>query len=148
MRASPSALSFVVVCEGPAATVRLGPHAIEEYNAIQKGTDTLCVQRRTHINRYLSIFCSEANYRRYLSDEKFKKEDDFSDGRHGKVAVSAFKAWKWRLYGSILIVGDKRCFVGVRVDSQKKQNNANQRLMKSAAKDIGELSEYLSRGED
>jgi len=81
-----------------------------------------------------------------LSDEKFKKEDDFSDGHHGTVAISAFKARQWRLYGAILTVNGKRCFVGVRVDADKKRDNADQDIMKRAAKDVGDLSEYASRG--
>ena len=147
VRAAPaSAADFEVVCEGPAGAVRLGPDAIEEYKALQAGKDGHSVKRRTHINRYFAAFCSEADYRRCLSDEKFKKEDDFPDGHHGTVAISAFKAWQWRLYGAIVTVNGKRCFVGTRVDTDKKRDKADQSTMKRAAKDIGELSEYLTRG--
>ncbi len=57
------------------------------------------------------------------------------------MPIWTFKAPKWRLYGAILSVGGKRCFVGTRVDANKKQDKADQALLKATAKDIGELQE-------
>jgi hypothetical protein len=59
------------------------------------------------------------------------------------VAVWTFKGWQWRLYGAILKVMGRRCFVGVDVDPNKKKDRADQAKLKSSAKAIAELDEYL-----
>jgi hypothetical protein len=58
------------------------------------------------------------------------------------ATVWTFKAWKWRLYGAIVQVPGKRCFVGVNVDPNKKQDKADQKLLRNTAQKIGELLEF------
>lgn len=136
----PSAREYPVVRDGPYATVRLAPEIYSEYQRLFEGNDTLSRKQRTHLTRYLQRFCELGP--QSLNEEKFKFEDSFSDGLGRQVPVYAFKPYQWRLYGSILTVGGKRCFVGVRIDPSKKQNKANQGLLKSAAEDIARLAEY------
>jgi hypothetical protein len=143
-----SATAFEVVCDGPEGCIRLSGEALTEFRAIQNGQDKITVQRRRHIERYMRAFCENAQHWKMLSDEKFKKEDDFPDGRGGTVAVFAFKAWQWRLYGAVMAVGNKKTFVGVRADTEKKQTKSDQALMARAAKDIGQLAEHRAKRGD
>jgi hypothetical protein len=136
----PSAVGYQAVQDGPYASVRLAPEIHTEYKKLFESNDTLSKQRRAHLTRYFQRFCELGP--RGLGEEKFKFEESFSDGRGGQVPVYAFKPFKWRLYGGILTVGGKRCFVGVRIDPSKKQNKANQKLLASAASDIADLLEY------
>lgn len=135
-----SAKDLVVVCEGPVAHVRLSQAAHNAYLAIQDGKSDQDVRRKTHLNRYFQEYCTRANHR--LSAEKFKKEGNFPDGRGGKVAVFVFKVWQWRLYGAVMKVSSKKCFIGMRVDSDKKKDKANRSILESAAIDIANLVEY------
>lgn len=136
----PSAREFQIACEGPVIAVRLSPNALEQYQYVLDGTDKLSVQRRKHLARYFHEFCTNNPHR--LGQEKFKKEGDFSDGRGGYVAIWAFRVRQWRLYGAFLQVGNRRCFVGVRVDATKKQDKADQQMLRNAALDIAGLVEY------
>jgi hypothetical protein len=136
----PSAIGFFVVRDGPYAVVRLAPIAHAAYQQLFESNDKLSVQRRTHLARYLERFCEIGP--QGLGQEKFKREDSFPDSRGNQVAVYAFKPFKWRLYGGILTVGGKRCFVGVRADPSKKQDKADQTLLRNAASDIAALAEY------
>ncbi|HZP18761.1 MAG TPA: hypothetical protein VFB16_01010 [Bauldia sp.] len=139
----PTATLYDIVVRGDAADIRLAPTAYAAYVAARAGTDKISMQRKAHLERYFREFCEHNPHR--LTDEKFKKEQTFATA-HGKVAVWAFKAWQWRLYGSILTVAGKRTFVGTRVDDSKKQNKANKTLLKLAADDIARLIEFQSKG--
>jgi hypothetical protein len=125
------------------AAVRLSPLADAEFQAIGSGNDELSVKRFVHLQRYFKEFCESRIPR--LNDEKFRKEIDGVDSRGRPIAIWAFKPWKWRLYGAILQVAGKKCFVGVRVDPSKKQNKANKGLMNLAVEDIARLAEYTGR---
>lgn len=135
-----SASEFAVVIQGPVAAIRLAPLALDAYQDVLDGKDELSVKRKVHLGRSFREYCDQRPHR--LPAEKFRKEDSLPDGRGGRVAVWAFKARKWRLYGTPLIVAGRQCFVGVRVDAAKKQDRANQTLLRLAAKDLGELAEY------
>lgn len=129
--------------EGEFAAVRLSPEADAAYKAICAGKDALSVKRRTVLNRYMLEFCASKVLR--LNDQHFKKEETFSVGKGKRVAIFAFKAWKWRLYGALMTIDGVRTFVGVKVDEDKKQDKANRTLMKSAADAISELEEHDDR---
>ena len=137
-----SASAYEPVYAGPEATVRLAPEAHMAYLEVIEGTDEISVKRSAHLKRYFREFCDHREFYRRLNDEKFKKEGNFSDGKGGQVAVWTFKSWQWRLYGAILSVGGKRCFVGICVDASKKQNKANQQMLAKAAEGIAKLTEY------
>ena len=136
----PSAGTFRVVCGGEAAEIRLSPAAFREYEQAIEGKDVISLKRKTHLQRYFEEFCRSMRPR--LSDEKFKKEGNFPDGKGSQVGIWVFKAWQWRLYGSIVSVEGKRCFVGTRVDAAKKQDKANQGILRNTASDIAALLEY------
>lgn len=122
--------------------VRLSTSAYAEYQQVIEGKDEISLKRKAHLERYFSEFCNNLQFYRHLSDEKFKKEENFPDGKGGKVAVWAFKSWQWRLYGTILPVAGRRTFVGVSVDASKKRNKADRELMKRAADELAALAEY------
>jgi hypothetical protein len=46
------------------------------------------------------------------------------------------------MYGAVLTVEGEKCFVGVRVDPDKKKDRADRSLLEAAARDIGALPEY------
>lgn len=136
----PSAIEFEVVKDGVYASVRLAPDVYREYVQLFENNDQLSKKRRKHLERYFSRYCEIGP--QALGEDKFKFEDSFSDGRGRQVHVYAFKSFQLRLYGGILTVANKRCFVGLRSDPSKKSDKANQQLLRAAANDIAELLEY------
>jgi hypothetical protein len=141
-QAAPKAADYETVCEGDAAAVRLAPKAYAAYQKAIEKQDTLSVQRKTHLGRYFREFCDHVEFYIRLNPHQFKREDTLKDGQGGEVAVWAFKGPQWRVYGAILRVNGKRCFVGTRVDAAKKRDKADQAMLKATAKDIGKLLEY------
>ena len=144
----PAARTFALVYRGAAGDVRLGHDAHVEYVKVlqlAEEADEIAVKRKAHIERYFREFCDNVDVQRRLSQEKFKKEGNFPDGHHGKVAIWVFKSWQWRLYGATLTVEGRRCFVGMKIDDAKKQDRANQTMLKNTALEIGELFEYRPR---
>lgn len=139
-----SASSFRIVCEGPEGAIRLSPAAYDAYMQAIDGKDEIAVKRKTHLGRYFRIFCDEKHHFRFLNDEKFKKEINFTTSNGVAVAVWTFKAWQWRVYGAVFEVEGKRCFVGVEVDPNKKQNRADRAKLKSAAEAVAALSDYTA----
>ncbi|WP_456680037.1 hypothetical protein [Bradyrhizobium sp. USDA 3311] len=113
-----------------------------EYMQAIEGNDIISVKLGRHLLRYFAEFCDNADYNKRLGDEKFKKEENIPDGRGGKVAVWAFKGKQWRLYGAILKVAERRCFVGLSIDPSKKQNKANRQLLVATARMAAEFAEY------
>jgi hypothetical protein len=138
---APRASDYETVCEGVAAAVRLAPKVYAEYCQAIAGRDKLSVQRRAHPGRYFGAFCEHLDFHKRLNPQQFKREGSFKDGYGGEVVVWTFKAPKWRVYGAILTVAGKRCFVGTRVDADKKRDKADQALLKATARDIGSLAE-------
>lgn len=135
-----SAATFQIVREGPYATVRLAPAIHAQYRELFEKNDDISKKRRRHLERYFQRYCDIG--RQALDDEKFKFEDSFPDETGRQVPVYAFKSFQWRLYGGILTVNGKRCFVGVRIDPSKKKDKADQQLLRAAANDIADLLEY------
>lgn len=136
-----SAAEFALVLEGKVADVRLSDKAHSAYKEVQKGKDQRDVKRRTQLRRYLDQFGN--NEPHSLSDQHYKKEGNFSDGVKGKVAIWTFKPYQWRLYGAVLTVEGKKCFVGVEVDPEKKQDKADKDRLAAAALAIGKIKEYI-----
>jgi hypothetical protein len=133
------AADFKVVAEGPVACIRLSPEALGHFQSVLDGKDELSKRRKVRLQRIFREFCENA--RPQLNDEQFKKEGDFPNGLGKTVAVIAIKAWQFRLYGTVCMVGNKKCFVGVKVDPAKKQDRANQRLLKATAREFGGIDE-------
>jgi hypothetical protein len=143
---APMATDYEVVCDGTAGAVRLAPSAHASFSQAIDGNDKLSMQRKTHLERYFGAFCEHIDYHKRLNPKQFKREGSFKDGRGGEVVVWTFKAPKWRLYGAILNnVAGKRCFVGTRVDADKKRDRADQGLLRATAKDIGDLVEQQGK---
>ena len=141
MTADPQeAINFVVAWSGAKADVRMPASIYAAYRQAIDGTDEISVKRNTQLQRYFTEFCDNDDYHRRLSDQKFKKEGNFSTGvADKKVAIFEFKAWQWRLYGAIMTVNKRRAFVGVVIDPNKKKDKADRAKLVQAAKLIGEL---------
>ena len=131
---------FECVAQGTAGRVLLSPKAHAEYMKVRNGTDERSVKRRVKLERHFAEFASHNPPR--LNDEQFKREGAFPDGGGKSVAVWEFKAWQWRVYGGVFLVDGRKCFVGLQVDPDKKQNRADQEKLKAVAKEIGRLDEY------
>lgn len=74
------------------------------------------------------------------------------EGRHPsgmstvpEVLVCAFKHDQYRCYGSRLTYGPIPCFVLIEADESKKNNKADQTLLKRVAKEVGKLADEASR---
>lgn len=135
-----AAADFVVVATGPHADVRLSPLAKVEYDKVRDGTHELAIRQFRELERYMARFCESSTPS--FGPGQYRKEDNLSDGQGGKAAVYEFKPRKWRLYGAILKVNEKKYFVGVRVDPAKKQDKADMKALRLTALDIGNLKEY------
>ena len=136
------AASFQPTIVGTRADIRMSAEERQMYMEAIENNDEISVRRRTHLHRYFTQFCENDDYNKRLNDQQFKREGKFPDGRGGFTTIWTFKAWQWRLYGAILQVEGKRCFVGVKVDPSKKQNKASPKILKATAKLIGALHEY------
>ena len=77
----------------------------------------------------------------YLDDQKLKYEGKFPSGKPGgtDLAISAFKAWQLRVYGGVV---NGNHFIATEIDIAKKQNAANQAVLKSAAKKLADYIDY------
>jgi hypothetical protein len=142
---APKAADYETVCDGDAAAIRLAPKACKAYRKAIEKTDKISLQRKTHLGRYFREFCDHMDFHTRLNPQQFKREDTLKDGVGGEVGIWTFKGPKWRVYGAILVVNGKRCFVGTRVDSNKKQDKADQAMLRATAKDIGNLAEYRAK---
>lgn len=97
----------------------------------------LAIKQQVQLTRFTKTYCE--NGREYLTPEQFKREGRFPDGRGTKIDVYVFKPFKWRLYGIIFDLDGKPAFVGLEIDPEKKQDKADQALLKRVAKDGGTL---------
>jgi hypothetical protein len=129
---------LIEIMRGNAADVLVTQKVKKEYDRLIAGTDERSLRQQRTLSRYLKAFCDLETP--HLNDEQFKKEASFSVGGGNKIAIWAFKAWQWRLYGAILSLGGRKTFIGARVDADKKQNKANREMMEAAAKEIAALS--------
>lgn len=136
------AADLKVVWSGSKADVRMSDGVAEEYEQAIVNLDEISVKRKTHLQRSFGEFCENDDFTKRLSEQKFKREGNFPDGLGGRVTIWTFKGWQWRLYGAILRVMGRRCFVGLDVDPNKKKDRADQQKLKSTAKAIGKLKEY------
>lgn len=134
------AADYVLVARGEHADVRLSPRAKEEFDLLVVASHSLGHKQHQQLVRFMDRFCDSPRPR--MTPEQYKKEGEFPDGLGGTVAVYEFKPFKWRLYGAILRVDGRKCFVGTRVDPQKKQNKADRAALEQTALDVGKLVEY------
>ncbi|WP_441277965.1 hypothetical protein AB7783_13995 [Tardiphaga sp. 172_B4_N1_3] len=143
--ASPTAKDLEIVWTGSSADIRMTGKEATDFRQAIEGDDDLPSKRRAQLSRYFTEFCESTEPGRRVNDQQFKNEGKFKDGKGGKATIWTFKAFQWRLYGAILTVAGRRCFVGVKIDPVKKQNRADQEMLKASAKIIGALAEYGSK---
>ncbi|WP_157790212.1 hypothetical protein [Bradyrhizobium japonicum] len=132
-----------IVCTGEIADVRLSPKARAEYDALMSRADNVSRAQARQLQRYMQRFCGSEPHK--MIEEHYRHEGSHPCGRSGgkKVAVWAFKPDGWRLYGAVLKVGNKKCFVGVDVDPAKKKQKVDQARLRSVALMIGEFDEWI-----
>lgn len=130
--------TFIKVCYGQAGEVWLVDGVYEVYRDVRDGKDALSVKQATQLGRFMKEFCDKV--RTDLNETQFKKEDAFKhkDGR--SASVFAFKPFKLRLYGVICQINNKKVFLGLKVDPEKKQDKANRALLERTAQSYFELS--------
>lgn len=143
--ATTKAEEFSLAWRGTKADIRMSPEEKAMYDQAIKNDDEISVRRKTHLERYFTEFCENDDYHRRLNDRQFKNQGKFKDGAGGKATIWTFKAWQWRGYGAIMHVGGRRAFVGVRVDPDKKNDQADRAILNATAKIIGSLAEYGSK---
>lgn len=136
---------FDVAWLGAKADIRMPAAELVEYKQAIANEDEISLKRRTQLKRFFTEFCENDDWHRRLNDKQFKNEGKFPDGKGGKVAIWTFKAWQWRVYGTMMTIKGRRCFVGVRIDPNKKQDKADRQTLKVTAKIIGALAEYAGK---
>lgn len=127
-------LGFKVVRDGAHRRVMLSNEVWTEYDAIGKLKDRLPVTQRRSLDRLFERFCDVAAHNN--NEQQFVKEGNFGPDDE---AVWAFKAFQFRVYGASLRIDGKETFVGVKHDPSKKQNRANQVLLKASGKELSEV---------
>jgi hypothetical protein len=140
-----TAAGFPIAWTGPKADIRMSHAEKAAYEQAIENDDEISVRRRTHLKRYFTEFCENDDFHRRLNERQFKNEGKLNDGQGGKATIWTFKAWQWRVYGAIVTVNGRRCFVGVKIDPDKKQDRADRDMLKATAKIIGSLAEYRSK---
>lgn len=130
---------FTIVRDGPERRVMLSAEVLEGYAEIGKATDRFNVSRRRSLDRLFERFCDVAKHNN--NREQFVKEGNF--GKDDE-AVWAFKAFQFRVYGSSFQIDGKETFVCVTYDPAKKQNRADQVLLRAAGKALSEVRAQLS----
>jgi hypothetical protein len=143
--ATTKAEDFVIAWTGVKADVRMSPAEKALYDQAIANDDEISAKRKTHLARFFTEFCENDDYYRRLNDRQFKNQGKFKDGTGGKATIWTFKAWQWRVYGAIMNINGRRCFVGGKVDPDKKNDQADRAILNAAAKIIGSLAEYASK---
>lgn len=95
---------------------------------------------RARITRNMEIYADKGS--EGLPPEAFRHEGRFPMGgrKGGRCAIYAFKGWQTRIYGSTRSILDKPTFIGTEIDLKKKQDTADQALLRRAARKFGELT--------
>lgn len=109
-------------------------------------------RHRRHLTRYMKCYSEQGP--KTLNKQQFRSEGRHSGGRKDghEYHISAFKSGQNRLYGSHIsfkLDSDETVtgfvissgFVVASIDDQKKQQKADQNLLKSAAKRLAVLDE-------
>lgn len=131
---------FQIVRDGPERRVMLSAEVLGDYRAIGEATDRFNVSRRRSLDRLFKHCCEVAKPNN--NREHFVKEGNFGPGNE---AVWAFKVHQFRVYGASFKVDDKETFIGVRHDPSKKQNRADQSLLKASGTALSEVRALLSK---
>lgn len=123
---------LIEIAEGPRGSVFLTRQVDRVFGNAEPNV-------RARILRYMNRFAELGQSE--LNAVNFKFEARLPVGASGtKIAIYAFKAWKTRVYGAVTEVGGKMAFIGTAIDTSKKQDKANQRLLRRAADKFGELN--------
>ncbi len=119
----------------------IGDFGVALTKEVGKAFESADPKARARILRHMEHFASGG--RNHLNREAFVFEGRFSGGiKSGqKFAVSAFKAWKVRVYGCVTNLGERTTFVGTEIDLKKKQNRANPAVLRRAAQKMGGIDE-------
>lgn len=133
-------VGFEIVREGSVRRIMLSSKAMKEFDRTMAGTDQKSVGQRRTFERLFERYCSTSAPNN--NDQQFKKEGNFGAA---KVPVWAFKAFQFRLYGSSISYEGKETFFGVQVDSSKKQNRADRKLLEAAADEIAVIRAAVER---
>jgi len=98
---------------------------------IAKCRNQIQTQQSIHIERYFARFCD--NGCESLDDKKYKfeKRQILSSGK--SIPIFVFKAFKWRLYGTMINVDGINTFIGACIDDRKKQDKADPQQFVRAA---------------
>lgn len=126
------------VASGVYADVWLFGDALRSFNglSLQKG-DQDALRASVTLPRYFARFANTGS--QGLSDKMFKKLGDFKDGSGNTVGVFEFKCYQVRIYGVIRQFRGKRAFVGTACDLKKKQDKADQSMIRRAAEQAGKV---------
>ncbi|MEN3953602.1 hypothetical protein [Iodidimonas sp. SYSU 1G8] len=113
-----------------------GVYSVWVTRKVKEAVDALDVQPRARLQALFNLFCQNGP-RGLNAKTQFPSEDAHPSGlkNMADIALRAFKpAAQWRLYGTVTTYKEKPAFIGVAVDDSKKQDKADQHLLKLAAK--------------
>ncbi|WP_414831676.1 hypothetical protein [Afifella sp. YEN Y35] len=139
-RSEPSAdkLCTHVVKRGAYGDVWLSEDAKRDYDILIRRRDEQGARQAATIKRYFERFADGGPD--YLDNSQMlKRQGRVKDGAGKQVTVFAFKAYQWRLYGVLQHYRGRPSFVGLCVDSQKKQNKADAKILSKCGILAGKL---------
>jgi hypothetical protein len=119
------------VATGAYADVWLLGEALDGWRAVCKRTDENSRRAARRLKGLFPRFAEKGM--EGFTEEQFKSLGHFAATGGNKHLIYEFKAYQFRLYGVVRTYRGKRCFVGVACDPAKKNNRADQSLLKRAA---------------
>jgi hypothetical protein len=100
---------------------------------VAKEFGRLETKARARLGRIMELFCT-GDWQHIPKTQFNPNEGRYAVGSTGKrVLIGAFKGWQVRLYGTVLEYAGKRSFIASAIDPAKKDDRADQKLLKRAA---------------
>ncbi len=119
-----------IVREGATANVLAEAQIFEVLRKLEQHEPGRWGELREHMDRYCAGIPT--------TKKQFNFEGRHPCGTHHKeIGVYALKAWQFCLYGFERSINGKQCFVATCVDPSKKNDRADQKKLRKAAKLAG-----------
>lgn len=128
-----NALGCCVVVSGRRARVAIHSGAEREFDGLDE-------RKKVHLLRVMELWCEGQR----LTPEQYNPSEKRARKGDVNVLVGAFKAFKNRLYGTVLDIDNQPTFVIVDVDPAKKQQRANKGILGRACGRAIAVAEQLA----
>jgi hypothetical protein len=125
-------------CQELASKVR---RQVVIHQAAEDEFDQVDERKQARLLRIMELWCDGQR----LTEEQFNGNEGREQKGDVNVLLQAFKTHKVRLYGIDTQIDEKRTFVILEVDSEKKQNKADPKILKRAGSRALEFVSELAK---